>query len=98
MRLKLINDPMNGNRYQWRLYDWNTNTWSDYHDAFDTYDEAIDYDLEQVCTFHVRFAARQAGALGHGSNYRRTIKGTTAKQAILTLYDDLEHISRITWE
>ena len=32
--MKLIHDPWNGERYQWRIYDASLGMWFDYGDAF----------------------------------------------------------------
>lgn len=41
MILKLICDPMNGQRFQWRYYDASVSLWFDYGNAYDTEVEAI---------------------------------------------------------
>jgi len=40
-RMKLIQDPWNGQRYQWRYYDAGINLWFDYGDSYTTYTEAM---------------------------------------------------------
>lgn len=41
MIFKLIYDPMNGQRLQWRYYDYSVALWFDYGGSYDTYDEAM---------------------------------------------------------
>ena len=43
MNLKLIKDPMNGERFQWRFYDASVDLWFDYGEAYDTIGEAMLY-------------------------------------------------------
>ena len=43
MNLKLIKDPMNGERFQWRFYDASVDMWFDYGEAYDTIVEAMLY-------------------------------------------------------
>ena len=43
MNFKLIKDPMNGERFQWRFYDASVDVWFDYGEAYDTIGEAMLY-------------------------------------------------------
>ena len=46
MEMKLIQDEMNGGRWQWRYKD-ESGLWFDYCDAFETREEAINFEKEQ---------------------------------------------------